>query len=211
LNLTQALEVHPLLAYEQAKWNLGYQLVAGIDEAGRGPLAGPVVACSLVILCPSLSIEGINDSKKLTPSKRQQIAEALRAESSVAYGIGVATHVEIDRMNILEATRLAMRKSLEALPCDPDYLLVDGMPLSFEISSEGIIKGDSKSLSIAAASILAKVTRDEMMLEYDRSWPQYGFAKHKGYGTKGHIEALEKHGPCEIHRKSFAPVAKYTT
>lgn len=203
---------HPLLEYETEKWNQGYRCVAGVDEAGRGPLAGPVVACSFVILSLDVDLDGVNDSKKLTPRKRKDLFQRLKEMNNVLYALGVVSSEVIDSINILEATKLAMQQSIEALSERPNYLLVDGMPLPKQpIPSDGLIKGDSKSFSIAAASIIAKETRDQLMLEYHEKWPQYGFDKHKGYGTKLHMEALKKYGPCPIHRESFAPVRQAMT
>ncbi|MCY4329425.1 MAG: ribonuclease HII [Endozoicomonadaceae bacterium] len=182
------------------------KIVAGVDEAGRGPLCGPVVAAA-VILNPQIPIEGLNDSKKLTEKKREHLAEIIK-RSSLAYSIGEASVEEIDQLNILQASLLAMRRAVEKLSVQPDKVLVDGNhcpPLQIA-SAEAIIKGDSKVDAIAAASILAKVTRDHGMLLMDKQWPQYGIAKHKGYPTKLHLQALKTHGPAPIHRRSFRPV-----
>lgn len=180
----------------------GCTAICGIDEAGRGPLAGPVYAAA-VILPQGLEIEGLNDSKKLTEKKREALFDIIIREA-VSYGIGFADEKEIDAVNILQATFLAMKRALEALDVPAGYALVDGnrMP-PLGIPGETIVKGDAKSPSIAAASILAKVTRDRLMLEYDQIYPQYAFAKHKGYGTKIHTEAIREYGPCEIHRRTF--------
>lgn len=188
--------------FEKATQDKGFVAVCGIDEAGRGPLAGPVYAAA-VILPDGLIIEGLNDSKKLTEKKREELFDVIISEA-VAYGIGLATEKEIDDINILQATYLAMRRAVENLSVKADYALVDGnrMP-PLEIDGETIVKGDAKSPSIAAASILAKVSRDRVMYELDSKYPEYQFAKHKGYGTKVHVEALKEFGPCEIHRKSF--------
>jgi len=182
------------------------KIVAGVDEAGRGPLCGPVVAAA-VILNPQIPIEGLNDSKKLTEKKREHLAEIIK-RSSLAYSIGEASVEEIDQLNILQASLLAMRRAVEKLSVQPDKVLVDGnhCPPLQVASAEAIIKGDSKVDAIAAASILAKVTRDHGMLLMDKQWPQYGIAKHKGYPIKFHLQALKTHGPSPIHRRSFRPV-----
>lgn len=188
--------------YEAAAQQHGYMAVCGIDEAGRGPLAGPVYAAS-VILPRGLVIEGLNDSKKLTERKRELLFPVIK-ESAVSFGIGFATEREIDELNILQATFLAMRRAVEGMELHPDYALVDGnlMP-ELGIPGEPVVKGDAVSFSIAAASILAKVSRDRVMVEWDERYPQYGFAKHKGYGTKLHTEAILAYGPCELHRRTF--------
>lgn len=188
----------------EARW-CGYRHIAGIDEAGRGPLAGPVVAAA-VVLPRRCSLPGLNDSKQVGETERLRLfAEIVRR--AIGVGIGAATEVEIDRLNILQATRLAMRRALQALPLRPDFLLLDAVTLSgLPIPQRSIIKGDGLSCSIAAASIVAKVTRDRLMVEYHRWYPQYNFAEHKGYGTPEHLRLLQAHGPCPIHRCSFAPV-----
>lgn len=182
------------------------KIIIGVDEAGRGPWAGPVVAAS-VIYHPCLETLGINDSKKLSPKKRQRIYDELKLV--VTYGVGIASTDDIDSLNILQATFLAMKRSVEQLPTTPEdvHILVDGNRLpKWEYSSESIVGGDGLYLSIGAASIIAKQTRDAMMEEYDRHYPGYGFAQHKGYGTKQHQEALAHLGATDIHRKSFAPI-----
>jgi ribonuclease HII len=179
--------------------------VAGIDEAGRGSLAGPVAAAVVILDLSGGHIDGVNDSKKLTAAKRDKLFEAITA-SAMGIGVGMATCGEIDDINILQATFLAMRRALENMAARYDLLLVDGNQYIAGFSRERqktIIGGDALSASIAAASIIAKVTRDRMMNEYDGRYPQYGFAKHKGYGTKLHIEAIGRHGLCDIHRRSF--------
>lgn len=189
-------------SFEAKAAEMGYNVVCGVDEAGRGPLAGPVYAAA-VILPDGLVIEGLNDSKKLSEKKREALFDVIK-EEAVAYGIGYATEEEIDSVNILQATYLAMRRAVEALQVKADYALIDGnrMP-PLAIPGETVVKGDAKSPSIAAASILAKVSRDRVMYEMDKKYSEYDFAKHKGYGTKVHTEAILKYGPCEIHRKSF--------
>lgn len=195
--------MNELWNYEHTCFEEGFSLVCGVDEAGRGPLAGPVCAAA-VILPPDLEIEGLNDSKKLTEKRREALYDVI-IEKAVAYGIAVATEQEIDEINILQATFLAMRRAVEQLSVAPDIALVDGNrePDFGEIPVKTIIKGDSKSANIAAASILAKVTRDRFMVEMDAQYPQYGFAVHKGYGTQKHYAALREHGACPIHRRTF--------
>lgn len=180
----------------------GYEIVCGIDEAGRGPLCGPVVAAAC-ILPMGLVIDGLNDSKKLTEKKREAIFEEI-TKNAVAYSIALATVEEINETNILEATLLAMRRAVEGLPVRPDYLIIDGnICRGFDIPARAVVKGDATSPSIAAASILAKVTRDRMCYELDRQYPEYGIAKHKGYGTAAHYKALEEHGVPPIYRTKF--------
>lgn len=192
-----------LWSYEHACYDEGFQTVCGVDEAGRGPLAGPVCAAA-VILPRDLEIEGLNDSKKLTEKRREALYDIIVREA-VAYGIAFAGEKEIDEVNILQATFLAMRRAVEALSVRPDMALVDGNrePNFGELPVKTIIQGDGLSANIAAASILAKVTRDRFMLEQDAIYPQYGFAVHKGYGTKAHYAALTQYGACPIHRQSF--------
>lgn len=193
-------------AYEKRAHSKGYRLVAGVDEAGRGPLAGPVVAAACIIP-EGLTIEGVNDSKQLTPKKRAKIFDLLIGSSNIQYGIGVVDAEEIDQINILQATFKAMQKAVEKLTVVPDFVLVDGSLLpKWKYRSQAIVKGDSLSYSIAAASIIAKETRDELMKSYDVQFPEYGFGKHKGYGTKTHLEAIAHLGPCFIHRKTFEPI-----
>lgn len=188
--------------YENEAEAEGFSIVCGIDEAGRGPLAGPVCAAA-VILPKGCVIEGVNDSKKLTEKKREALFDIIK-EKALAYSIAVADEKEIDEINILQATYLAMRRAFEGLEIKPDMALVDGNrdPI-LGIPTKTIVKGDANSMSIAAASILAKVTRDRFMLEMDEKYPEYQFAKHKGYGTKLHYEMLAKYGASEIHRKTF--------
>ncbi|MBP5160016.1 MAG: ribonuclease HII [Lachnospiraceae bacterium] len=179
-----------------------YDLVCGIDEAGRGPLAGPVVA-GAVILPKDCEILYLNDSKKLSPAKRDSLYDEIR-EKAIAYAVGISDHLTIDKINILQATYEAMREAVRKLSLVPGILLNDAVTIpGIDIRQVPIVKGDAKSVSIAAASILAKVTRDRMMLEFDREYPEYGFAGHKGYGTAAHIEAIKKYGPCPIHRRTF--------
>lgn len=183
----------------------GYLNIAGIDEAGRGPLAGPVVAAAC-ILPKGVTFPSLNDSKQLSSIVREALYHQITETKGVAFGIGQASVAEIDDLNILNATLLAMQRAVEKLPRIPDYLLIDGnRKPSFSIPSEAIIQGDCLSISIAAASILAKVFRDRLMQELDKEWPGYGFARHKGYGTELHKEAILKLGPCPIHRKTFQP------
>ena len=181
----------------------GFAVVCGIDEAGRGPLAGPVFAAA-VVLKPGTDIPGLNDSKKLTEKKREALYDII-IEKALAYGIAMVSEKVIDEINILQATFLAMKGAVEAMELTPDYVLIDGNrePDLGQLPVKTIVKGDSRSANIAAASILAKVTRDRYMMEMDREYPQYGFAVHKGYGTKKHYEALTEHGHCPIHRLSF--------
>lgn len=190
------------LLYENEKYQQGFKVVCGIDEAGRGPLAGPVYAAA-VILKKGQTIEGVNDSKKLSEKKREALYNKI-IDECLAYAIGVADEKEIDEINILQATFLAMKRAVDGLSIKPDCALVDGNQIPpLDCSVTTVIKGDSKSESIAAASILAKVARDRYMLEMAQKYPQYCFEKHKGYGTKLHYEKIEKHGICDIHRKSF--------
>ena len=184
-----------------------YSSIAGIDEVGRGPLAGPVVAAA-VILDQNKQILGLNDSKKLSITKRMELFKKIN-EQAIAIGIGVVSAEEIDQYNILEATKIAMNKAVSKLSQPPELLLVDAVQLQSSIPQQTIVKGDLKSNSIAAASIIAKVTRDEMMVEYNKKYPGYGFANNAGYGTKEHLEALKHLGITPIHRRSFSPVKKY--
>ena len=188
--------------YEDEAKSNGYTLVCGIDEAGRGPLMARVCAAA-VILPPHFEIEGLNDSKKLTEKKREALFPIITS-SAVAYGIAYATEKEIDELNILNATMLAMNRAIKALSVKADFALIDGnCSRSIEIPSKTIVGGDAKCPSISAASILAKVSRDRLCYELDKKYPEYGFAKHKGYGTKEHMEALKKFGPCPCHRMTF--------
>lgn len=193
----------PDFSYEKEALAKGFKYVCGVDEAGRGPLAGPVCAAA-VILPTDCEIEGLNDSKKISEKKRELLYDVI-LEKAVAYSIAYGTLEEIEKYNILEATYIAMNRAIDSLNINADFALIDGnrVPKGIKIPCETVVKGDSKSYSIAAASILAKVTRDRLMLEYDKKYPEYLFAKHKGYGTKAHYEAIKQNGVCEIHRLSF--------
>lgn len=191
-----------MLEYENELYNKGYTLIAGVDEAGRGPLCGPVVAAA-VILNKGSHIAGVNDSKKLSEKKREELYDRITSEA-VAYSVGIIDEKTIDKINILEATRLAMKAAVEGLGVLPEYVLIDAekkVPINVPYSP--IIKGDAKSESIAAASIIAKVTRDRIMQDEAMKYPEYNFAKNKGYGTKDHILAIKEHGLCPIHRETF--------
>lgn len=189
--------------YESRLRSLGYSLIAGVDEAGRGPLAGPVVAAACILPADSF-FPGLNDSKKISSQKREALFEQLINHPYVLYGLGIVSSERIDAINILQATFEAMQHSVKALSQAPDYLLIDGNQLpQLSCPSQAIIRGDSLSISIAAASVIAKVTRDRIMKEASLKWPEYGFAKHMGYGTKGHLGAIDRFGLCPIHRKSF--------
>ena len=194
----------PDFSFEQAKLGEGFGLVAGVDEAGRGPWAGPVVA-GAVILDPANIPAGLNDSKKLGEKARQILFEQICNSAKV--GIGIISEREIDDINILQASLKAMSVAIANLPVVPDFALIDGnRSPDLAIANQTIKQGDGRSLSVAAASIIAKVTRDRIMIELDEKFPHYGFARHKGYGTRAHAQALGEHGPCEHHRKSFAPI-----
>ncbi|MBE6594078.1 MAG: ribonuclease HII [Ruminococcaceae bacterium] len=192
----------PNFDFENEKYARGYTAVCGCDEAGRGPLCGPVVAAA-VILPRDCEIEGLNDSKKLTEKKREALFDVIK-EKAIAYAIAEASPAEIDEINILNASMLAMRRAVEALPHPADFALIDGnCSRGFNIPTETVVKGDAKSASIAAASILAKVTRDRGCIELDKQYPEYNIAKHKGYPTKDHMDAVRKYGAPPIYRKSF--------
>ena len=198
--------VGPTNEFELEARRCGYRRIAGLDEAGRGPLAGPVVA-SAVVLPSRCRLIGCDDSKLLSESEREQLYMVIR-KRAVSIGIGSATEQEIDRLNILEATRLATHRALAGLMPKPDCLLIDAISLpSCPIPVRSIIKGDALCMSVAAASIVAKVTRDRLMAEYHRVYPHYNFLSHKGYGTEEHLQQLATHGPCQIHRRTYAPVA----
>jgi len=191
--------------YEARAWRAGVGRVVGIDEAGRGPLAGPVVAAA-VILAPDRRIRGLADSKLLTPERREELFHVIR-EQALAIGVGVVDHETIDRINILEATRRAMAAALAALAVLPELVITDFVALpALPCPQRNLVAGDRRCASVAAASIVAKVTRDRLMLEADGRFPEYGFARHKGYATAEHLAALDRHGPCAIHRRTFAGV-----
>ncbi len=191
-----------LLRHEERLWAGGVAPVAGVDEAGRGPLAGPVVSAA-VVFAPGTFIPGVDDSKRLTPLRRERLYQEI-FRHALALAVGVVQPAEIDQLNIRNATHLAMRRALSRLPTRPAHVLVDGEAVpGLEIPQTALVGGDRSSFSIAAASIVAKVLRDRLMLAYDRIFPQYGFAEHKGYATARHIAALRAHGPCAIHRRSF--------
>lgn len=191
-----------MLEYERALYDKGYEYICGIDEAGRGPLCGPVVAAA-VILKKDDHIEGVNDSKKLSEKKRETLFETIKGRA-VAYSVGIVDEATIDEINILEATRLAMKKAVDGLQVKPQYALVDAeRKVPIDVPYMPIIKGDALSESIAAASIIAKVTRDHIVIELDKEYPEYNFAKNKGYGTKEHTDAIKKYGLCKAHRRSF--------
>ena len=198
------LRLEKMLAYEKELYAQGIDLIAGVDEVGRGPLAGPVVAAA-VILPKACKIPGLNDSKKIPKSKHKEIYEAV-FQNAIAIGIGIKDNHVIDQVNIYEATKLAMMEAIGQLDPRPQHLLIDAMKLDLPISQTSIIKGDANSLSIAAASIVAKVTRDQMMEEFDREYPGYDFAQNAGYGTSNHLAGLDQLGVTPIHRRSFEPV-----
>ena len=190
------------LKFENELYNEGYKYVGGADEVGRGPLAGPVV-CAAVIMKKGSRIEGIDDSKKLSPKKREELYDKIIADA-ISYSIEYIFENEIDEINILQATKKCMARAINNLSVKPDMMLIDALDkLEISCASKAIIHGDALSYSIGAASILAKVSRDRFMTELDKKYPQYGFAENKGYGTKQHIEAIKKYGPCEIHRRTF--------
>lgn len=203
-DLQELARLEQMLTYEKAAYAAGFEHLAGVDEVGRGPLAGPVVA-SAVILPKNCKIKGLNDSKKIPKAKHQAIYDEVMA-TALAVGIGVISPEVIDEVNIYEATKLAMQAALADLTITPDYLLIDAMQLPVELPQEKIIKGDAKSMSIAAASIVAKVTRDQLMVDYDQAYPGYGLGQNAGYGTAQHLQALEKQGISPIHRRSFEPI-----
>lgn len=191
--------------FEHEVMENGYSAIAGLDEAGRGPLAGPVVSAA-VILPKGFECPGLTDSKKLTEKKRDALFPIIQ-EEALAVGVGIADHAEIDEINILQASLLSMKRAAEDLGVQPDYLLIDGkFTVPMDLPQKAIVKGDSLSISIAAASIIAKVTRDRIMAELHEKYPQYNFIKHKGYPTKAHKEAIREHGPCPVHRMSFKGV-----
>lgn len=194
-----------LLDLERQKWAEGFCFVGGVDEAGRGPLAGPVVAAA-VIFAKDTRIPAVNDSKKLTHAQRLELDMMIRETPGVEFAVAVLDSLKIDELNILRASQQAMREAAAELAM-LDFLLIDGLPVpGFKVKTQAVVKGDGKCASIAAASILAKVHRDKMMFDYDRQYPAYGFAEHKGYATAAHLAALKEYGPCPIHRRNFAPV-----
>ncbi len=200
--LKQEMQRLEVMKQFEVKYSNSYSAICGVDEAGRGPLAGPVVA-GAVILPSDCTILYLNDSKKLSAVKRDQLFDEIK-EKAIAYGVGIVSPERIDEINILQATYEAMQQAIANMSVSPDMLLVDAVTIpNISVKQVGIIKGDAKSVSIAAASILAKVTRDRLMVEYDSLFPEYGFAGHKGYGSANHIEAIKKNGPCPIHRKTF--------
>ncbi|HCY86335.1 MAG TPA: ribonuclease HII [Desulfobacteraceae bacterium] len=192
-------------SFEKGAREKGFRQIAGIDEAGRGPLAGPVVSAA-VILPEGFDCPGLTDSKKLSEKKRDALYPKIR-ELAVAVGVGMADHEEIDRINVLQAALLSMKRAMDDLATTPDYLLIDGkFTIDSDLPQEAIVKGDSRSISVAAASIIAKVTRDRIMKELAQEYPVYGFDRHKGYPTKAHKQAIIDHGPCPVHRRSFRGV-----
>ena len=197
--------MNDLLEYEKELYKKGLNFIAGIDDVGRGPLCGPVVACAC-ILPINYQLDGLNDSKKISEKKREELYEIL-IKDALSYGIGIISPKRIDEINILEATKEAMKEAVNNLDIKPEHLLIDAVKLDIDINSTSIIKGDAKSASIAAASIIAKVTRDRMMIELSEMYPEYGFEKHKGYGTKAHIEAVKKFGVKDFYRFTFAPIS----
>ena len=202
--IDENLRLEGMLSYEKELYAQGISLIAGVDEVGRGPLAGPVVAAA-VILPKNCKIKGLNDSKKIPKKKHEEIFQAVK-DKALAIGIGIMDNHVIDQVNIYEATKLAMKEAISKLDLQPEHLLIDAMKLDLPITQTSIVKGDANSLSIAAASIIAKVTRDKIMANYDKEFPGYDFSQNAGYGTTKHLEGLEKHGVTPIHRKSFEPI-----
>jgi ribonuclease HII len=204
---------HNQFEFESTLWQAGLQRVVGVDEAGRGPLAGPVVAAAVVLPADWLAsglpaeLQGLNDSKQLTESRREDFFAVLTRLPEIQFAIAAVTAATIDQINILQATHRAMNEALAQLSPPPEHALVDGTRVkTLRFPQTPIVKGDARSYSIAAASVLAKVTRDRQAAEWDQQWPEYGFAEHKGYGTPKHLEAIRQYGPCPIHRRSFAPL-----
>ena len=193
-----------MLEYENNLYNEGVTLIAGVDEVGRGPLVGPVVACAC-ILPVNFYHKDIKDSKKLSEKKREEMYKIIK-ENAISIGLGIVSEKVIDEVNIYEATKIAMKEAIKNLNITPEHVLIDAMKLELNIPSTSIIKGDAKSESIAAASIIAKVTRDHMLDEMDKEYPMYDLKNNKGYGTKKHLEALQTYGPCKYHRVSYSPV-----
>ncbi len=200
----------PNFSEEKKLWKKGFKCIAGLDEVGRGPLAGPVVACAVFVKpYAKILVTGINDSKKLSEKQREVLYKNLINHKDIKWEIGIVSEKVIDKINILEATKLAMKKAVKNM--NPDYLLIDGnFGLNMNISEKYIVKGDQKVLSISIASIIAKVTRDRIMEKFHKKYPQYGFNKHKGYGTAFHMAMIKKFGPCKIHRASFYPVSQFS-
>ena len=196
-----------LLCYEKQLYEQGIELIAGVDEVGRGPLIGPVVAAA-VILPKNYKLEGLTDSKKLSEKKRDAFYQIIKRDA-ISIGVGVIDEVKIDEVNIYEATKIAMKEAIKNTGIKLEHVLIDAMPLDIDIPTTSIIKGDSKSISIAAASVIAKVTRDKMMYDLDKKYPMYDLAHNKGYGTKKHIEAIKKYGITKYHRLSYKPVSDY--
>lgn len=206
LDLQEFKRLKALTIFEQRAYKKGFRAIAGTDEAGRGPLAGPVVA-ALCLLPKGYLLSGVDDSKKLSSAKREDLFKKITEDSRVTYAVGVIDAVMIDQINILRASLEAMMLAFMQIVKKPDYILVDGDRVpNFPVSAQAVIHGDALSLSIAIASIIAKVTRDRLMVEYHSRWPSYGFDKHKGYGTVEHLENLKLYGPCPIHRRSFEPL-----
>jgi len=213
LRCTMSARFRNRLGFERDLWSRGLNAVAGVDEAGRGPLAGPVVAAAVVFPASwhergvATRLRGLNDSKQLTPEEREKFFAVLMNHGDIRFGVAHVDHAEIDRINILQATHRAMALALEQLSPPPEHVLVDGLAVgALRWPQTALIQGDARSYSISAASVIAKVTRDRLMIQWDREWPAYGFAEHKGYGTPQHLAALAEHGPCPIHRRSFAPL-----
>ncbi len=193
--------------YERELREKGVTLIAGVDEVGRGPLVGPVVA-ACCILPEKFNLDGLTDSKKLSEKKRDFFFEEIKRQA-ISYGIGVVSAKKIDEVNIYEATKIAMKEAINNMPIKPEHILIDAMPLELDIPTTSIIKGDLKSITISAASVLAKVTRDRMLYELDKEYPMYDFKNNKGYGTKKHLEAIESFGVIDEHRRSYSPVSDY--
>lgn len=205
----ETCRVAALFVHEDELRELGYNLIGGVDESGRGPLAGPVVAAAVVFDVP-VHLPWLNDSKKLTPSKREALAWQIK-KKSLAWAVGMSTVSEIMRLNIYQASLVAMRRAVKALEISPDHVLVDGFSIpELDVPQTALVGGDGRSASIAAASVIAKTTRDRLMEVCHHLYPQYGFGQHKGYGTPEHLEALKQYGPCPLHRMGFAPVYKST-
>ena len=193
--------------YERELREKGVTLIAGVDEVGRGPLVGPVVA-ACCILPETFNLDGLTDSKKLSEKKRDFFIEEIKKQA-ISYGIGIVSAKKIDEVNIYEATKIAMKEAISNMPVKPEHILIDAMPLELDIPTTSIIKGDLKSITISAASVLAKVTRDRMLYELDKEYPMYDFKNNKGYGTKKHLEAIESFGVIDEHRRSYSPVSDY--